>query len=118
MPRCMSRIAPGKRRRSSNARTLSARISFGEELRTSPPVPVESVLAIQSHPPFVRRRSCRAEAKKLFRNELRRREHMTAQGVRNAAVRRENDLTDLDSGPAIIPLAESHRLLSGALAGP
>jgi hypothetical protein len=30
----------------------------------------------------------------------------------------ERTMTDLDSGPAIIPLAEAHRLVVGAHAGP
>src|ERR1035437_8207085 len=51
MPRCMSRIAPGKLRNSSKARALSARTSFGAELWTPPSTLIDSVLAIPvSHP--------------------------------------------------------------------
>src|ERR1019366_1466936 len=64
MPRCMSRIAPGKLRSSSKAKALSARTSLGAELSTPPPVLVESmpavavpVLAIPVSHPFGRCRS-------------------------------------------------------------
>src|ERR1019366_1119637 len=46
IPRCMSRIAPGKLRNSSKARALSARTSFAAEAATSPRVLEESVLVI------------------------------------------------------------------------
>src|ERR1035441_9133457 len=67
IPRCMSRIAPGKLRSSSKAKALSARTSFGAELSTPPPVLVESmpavavpVLAIPVSHPFGRCRSSEA----------------------------------------------------------